>query len=829
MPRPSAPLHSLLLSMLAGLLVFACTSPTNPTGTATGPGFVLPETTPTNKKDVQDGQDGTDLPDDTTQSVEDADQPTDGQDVEGTTDDVPVAPLDQYDGPNCTTEGACKDLPDTPHCLPALHQCVQCLFDESPGVPSQCPEGKKCQDHKCIVFQCTPGTQTCHGDNSIDVCAPDGKSVTINSCPDNKPVCIADACHVCNPGKVYCGKAPPGSPSTTLLKCNDQGTSASKLQTCTEGQLCINGKCQACQPGSQICDGDKGMVCKSDGSGYDVANDCGAKGWSCIGGLCKDPCSVDPKSKTNVGCDYYAVDLDNAYVFSGTSNADGTPKYYDAQNSQFSVIISNTTPKPSLITVTAGSGQKSSYTVPGGALKIINLPDPTWKVQKPNSPNPLNQDGTNRNKAAYRIQSNQPIVAYQFNPLQNYDVFSNDASLLLPMNGLGMDYWVMTREQTGELRGYLTVVAPSTGKTHVKVTSTAPTLAGACFSVPDPSDPTKPIKWPVGCNNAVTAMKKGDSQEFDLEQGEVLSIETNGNGADLTGTSINADKPIAVFGGSESSNSPNTDHCVNGKCEHQGWDCTTNEDCPRTCCQDHMEEQLFPVSSWGTKYLATKLTPRGKEKDAWRILAAQDGTTVTTDPVVATIPTLNAGQWYEFESDKDFAINASKPVMVGQFMAGSYAPEPNMDVCTTKFSNQSEKICTNTWNMSGEPVACKKNSDCPNIFEPGDAKIGDPDFSLSVPSDQFLPSYVFLVPTKYVQNYINVILPVGSTVTLDKKPLDPGAFAPFTAGWSVGRFPVTEGAHTLECPTKNTKNCGLVVYGWAPYVSYSYPGGVLLK
>ena len=44
--------------------------------------------------------------------------------------------------------------------------------------------------------------------------------------------------------------------------------------------------------------------------------------------------------------------------------------------------------------------------------------------------------GTALTRNAYRITSTVPVVAYQFNPLENVNVFSNDASLLKPVEAL---------------------------------------------------------------------------------------------------------------------------------------------------------------------------------------------------------------------------------------------------------------------------------------------------------------------------------------------------------------------------------------------------------
>ena len=700
-------------------------------------------------------------------------------------------------GPVCATASACSGLDDTPWCDFASQTCVQCVVD------FHCASTTGyCNNHKCVNINCVPGNSACK-DGFLETCKADGKGFSKSVCEDPSPVCWDGKCRKCTPNEEFCA-APQGGQidSTVQMKCNANGQDADILKICKPGETCTDGKCQTCTPGLMLCKDNQGLLCAPDGSGYKVQHNCDQAGLVCLGGLCVNPCDSDFKANTNVGCDYWAVDLDNAMV-PGKGG-----KVYDAQNSQFSVIVSNTKDAIATVTVEAGTGQKSKYSVQPNGLKIINLPDPKWKVK------PLNQDGTSINKLSYRIRSSQPIVAYQFNPLQNVDVFSNDASLLLPSNAVGTEYWIMTRQQTHEtLKGYLTVIATQKEITTVKVLVSTTTLAGS------------------GAGQAIPPGPWGQITTFKLQEGEVLNIETNANGADMTGTWIKADKPVAVFGGSEASNAPNTNKCVkapgagSGTCQYQGWACQTNDDCPVTCCADHLEEQLFPVAAWGTTYVATKSQPRGKEKDSWRILAAENGTVVQTNPPQAPIPTLHQGNWFEFESDQDFVITSNHPIEVGQFLASSHAPNPNNDVCNEPYGNNL-KICSTMFNKFKTKWQCKKNADCPNIQEPEDAKIGDPAFIIAVSDKQYLDSYVFLVPNKYAQNFINVVAKPNTVVTLDGVQIAPGTFKIFAnASWSVARVAVKQGAHKLEA----TKPVGLVVYGWDNYVSYGYPGGAIVS
>ena len=84
------------------------------------------------------------------------------------------------------------------------------------------------------------------------------------------------------------------------------------------------------------------------------------------------------------------------------------------------------------------------------------------------------------------------------------------------------------------------------------------------------------------------------------------------------------------------------------------------------CCADHLEQQMFPTSTWGTTHIATKPT-RGSS-DYWRIMAAENGTTVSFTLPNQPAQTLQAGQWLQVVSDQDFVVTANKPIGVAQVL-----------------------------------------------------------------------------------------------------------------------------------------------------------------
>lgn len=562
------------------------------------------------------------------------------------------------------------------------------------------------------------------------------------------------------------------------LKCADPATLAICQEDGTWLEEACNGGCQesedgaacldpVCVPGERRCQDDDTVVeCNVAGSAFVIVERCqgDTTGQQCDLGQCTPICVLNQKVKTNIGCDYWAVDLDNGFLGSGDD-------LLDAAGAQFAVVVSNPHPEfTGEVTVYNNEELVDQAVLPPLGLHIFNLPR-------------RDVDGTTLAPLAYHIKSGVPIVAYQFNPLENVDVYTNDASLLLPSHVLGEEYIIMTREQSFDsLRGYLTVVGISEEPTVVNVTVTTSTQEDPLGEIP--------------------SLSPGESFMVTLNAFDVLNLQTNSPGGDLTGSRVISDRPVVVFGGSEAANVPNVNHCVDvevrtgqGVCEYDGLTvCRTNYDCNtaffNVCCADHLEQQLFPVNTWGKRYVATKSFDRGLEDDYWRILAAYDNTKVETEPPIVEIPTLNAGEWFEFGSREHFEIVSDKPISVGQFLAGEHAPGPNV--------------------RGG--------------LEPGDARIGDPAFMLSIPSNQFRRDFVFLAPNKYARDYTSIIAPVGAEVFFDDRMIE--EWEPVGNGpWQVARFLIGDGVHLIlsDMPV------GVTVYGYDSYVSYGYPGGLNLN
>lgn len=259
----------------------------------------------------------------------------------------------------------------------------------------------------------------------------------------------------------------------------------------------------------------------------------------------------------------------------------------------------------------------------------------------------------------------------------------------------------------------------------------------------------------------------GSEVDFLLDQGDVLNLEADGGqGADLTGTRIVSDQAVIVFGGHECANVPlGINAC------------------------DHLEQQLVPVQAWGNRYIADVFHKRSPTQfDIIRVMAGGTDVVVKTSPPQAGYEEflLQPGASVTFAANSSFEISASGRILVGHFMIGSSYP--------------------------GHFKACENTG------------IGDPAFTLAVPTQQFLSDYTVLTPPGYVQNYLNITAPAGAEVTVDGQPISVPLSQVGDLDWGVAQVPVSVGVHTISAK----KKIGLTAYGYDCDVSYAYPGGLRL-
>jgi hypothetical protein len=577
---------------------------------------------------------------------------------------------------------------------------------------------------------------------------------------------------------------------------------------------------RVCLPGETRC-ADTTILegCDECGLAFEVANDCRAENETtlCDLGECVPLCEYIKKRKSYIGCEYWAVDLDNAFVPGGG----GT--YIDADGQPFAIVVSN--PNVDLaatVTVSWRDGVLREAVVQPGELHVFEMHEYSGISDTTGTPI-ADLQGTMVGFEAFQVQSTVPIIAYQFNPLDNETVYSNDASLLFPTSSLGTEYLVMTRRQTFDiLKGYVTVVGALEGTTRVTVELPEYTLE-------NPVETLAGIDIPRREN--IPRMRGGETRVFELEQFMVLNIETDRIGADLTGTRITSDRPVAVFGGSEAANAPNDDSCVfrptapagepRYVCEATRLDLDNLINCENaagepdirlctdfiTCCADHIEHQMLPLFAWGREYVAARSAPRGDEADIWRIMAGRDGVNVELVGLPDTwflpdlVPrmrdrefTLDKGEWFEFPSPVDFEIVADGPIMVGQFLSAEQAP-----------------------------YASSVGADKPPHT---DANTGDPAFILAVPVEQYRSDYTFLAPNGFEFDYVTITAPFDAVVELDGVEVAADVWQTFgDETYKVARVLIADGVHSVVSDLP----IGLTSYGYDSYVSYGYAAGLDIR
>lgn len=281
---------------------------------------------------------------------------------------------------------------------------------------------------------------------------------------------------------------------------------------------------------------------------------------------------------------------------------------------------------------------RQKTTVPNGVIEFILSPLEALAYSKGSGVSPIKPlpeqvwEGI-----AINIKSDDPIICYGVVRFQ----YTSDGYLALPINHLGTKYQVASYADTTNNRSQFLPSYTSILGIHDQTKVTFTLGGGDMMMVPKFNGDT---------------LRAGETMQRYLNKGDVWLIPGMGPFNDLTGSIIEADKPIGVISGSFCSYIPS--HI---------------EAC------DYIIEQELPIESWGNTYLVYPIYER-KKFPIVKIFAAENNTQVLVDGLpLFTIQ--NAGGllgpgYIETRAGtapqpKPVVISSDKPINVVLFNPGS--------------------------------------------------------------------------------------------------------------------------------------------------------------
>jgi hypothetical protein len=494
-------------------------------------------------------------------------------------------------------------------------------------------------------------------------------------------------------------------------------------------------------------------------------------------------CDQAKAARTYIGCDFWPTITYN-------------PVYHEFA---YAVVLANGGTVDADVTVERGGTSVATAKVPAGGLTKVELP---WVMELKGEEFTRDGKTTGARKkesrlvkgGAFHLVSTIPVTAWQFSPLDYQQPgancaglppgtetclsVSNDASLLLPSTAMTGTYRLGGR--SAKLEGGGVDWTSSQGGFAITATEN-----GTKVDIQLSPDRKAEVGTNAQIGAAVLASGPGVTEampnqtiSYTLDAGDVLelvgkwaSFEPEPHG-DLSGSLVNSDKPVQVIAFNPLLSSVPT----------------ATDGFP-----DHIEETVLPAEVIGNSYVVTPPTgPDGRVPGHMvRFFGNFANTTLTYSggtPPAGAPTALREGEVIEIGPVTDsFVVESDQSFSVVSIMLGSAKQDLDMNL-----------------------------------------RRGDPSLTTYVTPPQFRKTYTFLAPTSYLENYADIVVPAGATVTIDGQPLKATPQPIGTSTWSLVREvlgPGENGAHHLEA----TEKVGLQVMGFGSATSYSYPGGLDLK
>jgi hypothetical protein len=630
----------------------------------------------------------------------------------------------------------------------------------------------------------------------------------------------------------------------TARECSVEGIWNNRR--CVGDEVCVAGDCVnsalGCTPGETVClaSGNVG-ICDND-SWVDQGT-CG-DGLACTNGRCVSAgCVAALRGSSYIGCEFLTLDLANSAFDTRDINMDGLPDGTTSNSPTGLVVANNSDIESTTLTLLGPNGmparvisrrvievpnisaipvgQYSATTVTSNirdavgaiveddirdAVELVVPPGGTATLLLPRGR--LDWTAASIRRAAFKLNSTQPVVAYQFSPYCCNFSFSNDASLLFPTSSLGTNYRYIGPAHHQFFRPNQNDFFGCSGASRcfdpndVCVNNTCGRYSNesAMMTLVGAVDGTEiTVELPnnqqvIGYQGVDSAPLTGSFQlTLDAQDVAILpTVYRQSDATDLSGARLTSNHPFVVFSGHVCSFFPST-----------AFAC------------DHLQEQLVPTSTWGSQYQLVPVAERGNNYPAevvyWKVLSNEDGTNVgfsvpfsSLNSVGSSNPTmpdcgsrigtdgnmvLNAGEFCEFGTKAAVQLRSSRPVLVAGFLVGQEATAP----------------------PGSSPFGLRG---------------GDPAMFLMPTDQQFRQDYVFLTPDTYFMDFVTIITPPGNEIILNEGPLDLGMALPVPGS----DFVYTHVELTRDGPQKllGAMPFGIIVYAYDDFVSYAFTGGINL-
>lgn len=538
--------------------------------------------------------------------------------------------------------------------------------------------------------------------------------------------------------------------------------------------------------GTRGCSADLQTVTDEDGN---VVEDC-SPDQGCFEGQCIPACDAAAQSKGSIGCEYWTPTPPFLQNESASSSYHGTC---------YAVFVANTWGRPAQLSVRYG-GQTYDVTsfarIPSGVgpgaqyapLPATGLPPNEVAVlfmsHDPGANHPLGGPMTcpappaiTMDTAVHNSGRGQAFEIVSDTPVTAYDILPyGGAPSFLPSASL-----LFPRTAWGDnYVAYSPHDSGNSGRLWL-------TIVGSADNTTVTILPSQSL--PAG--GGVPQAPANQATQVTVDAGEVVQWLDG----DPTGAVLQSDRPIGVYTGSTYLRVATNDSSGGG--------------------QDSAHQQLPPINALGSRYVGggvvTRKSNMQPESVLYRVVGVVDGTQLAWSPMPAGAPaTLEAGEVVEFESTDLFEVSTQDddhPLALSQYLAGT----------------------------SGglDRAGCSPNPPFAGLS----CGLGDEEWVVQLPPEQFLQRYVFFTDPTYGTTNLVVTRVRGddgfADVTIDCMGVVGGWQPAGTSGdYEVAHVDLIRGATgvTQACATSRHEatsegRFGITVWGTDYYASYGYPAG----